>query len=125
MTTPRSSQTGETPLTRDLLYAIRYYLGRRRTQFVLAGLVIMAVLAFNWSWLVAIGVAPLLITVLPCLAMCGLGLCMNMRTGGSSSTDPKTDRRVDPAHDEAADNVGALSPGRPTSLAAEKRDDDH
>ncbi|RVH28084.1 hypothetical protein CN211_25985 [Sinorhizobium meliloti] len=34
-------------------------------------------LAFNWNWLVAAGVAPPLLSVLPCLAMCALGLCMN------------------------------------------------
>ena len=39
-------------------------------------LIVLAVVigaALNWSWLVAVGIAPLLITVLPCAAMCGLG----------------------------------------------------
>jgi hypothetical protein len=35
----------------------------------------------NWSWLVAVGIAPLLLTALPCIAMCGLGLCMNRMKG--------------------------------------------
>ena len=42
--------------------------------------------ALNWSWLVAMGIAPLLVTVLPCAVMCGLGLCMNRIMGGSCST---------------------------------------
>lgn len=44
---------------------------------------ITAAAAWQWSWLVAIGVAPLLISFAPCAAMCGLGLCMH-RMGGSA-----------------------------------------
>lgn len=35
-------------------------------------------LAFGGGWgkLVAIGVAPIILSILPCLVMCGLGLCM-------------------------------------------------
>src|SRR3546814_3036862 len=36
--------------------------------------------------LVAVGVAPLLLSVLPCAAMCALGLCMNRMAGKSCST---------------------------------------
>ena len=83
MTAPRSQETTETTLTQDLLYMARYYLGGRRGLLILAGLVIAAGLALNWSWLVAVGIAPILIAVLPCLAMCALGLCMS-RAGGKS-----------------------------------------
>lgn len=61
----------------------RYYLGGRRGLLILAGLAIAAGLALNWSWLVAVGIAPILIAILPCLAMCALGLCMS-RAGGKS-----------------------------------------
>lgn len=37
---------------------------------------VAAGLAWQWSWLVAIGAAPVLLSVGPCAAMCGLGLCM-------------------------------------------------
>jgi hypothetical protein len=41
-------------------------------------------LAWQWSWLTAIGVAPVLLSVAPCLAMCALGLCsVGMLAGGS------------------------------------------
>jgi hypothetical protein len=43
-------------------------------------------LALNWSWLVAIGVAPLLVALAPCAAMCALGLCMSRMGGKSCST---------------------------------------
>lgn len=38
-------------------------------------------LAVNWSWLVAAGVAPLILSLGPCAVMCALGLCMNMSNG--------------------------------------------
>ena len=47
---------------------------------------IVAGIAFNWGWLVAAGVAPLLLSVLPCVAMCALGICMHRMTGGSSGS---------------------------------------
>ena len=52
-------------------------------RFVLGAVALglIAAAAWQWSWLVAIGVAPLLISVAPCAAMCGLGLCMH-RVGG-------------------------------------------
>ena len=79
----QQSQSRNGSLSRDLLYALRYYLGNRRALLVLAGLVIATGLALNWSWLAAVGIAPILISLLPCLAMCALGLCMN-RSGSKS-----------------------------------------
>lgn len=86
MVDTQQSQSQDGSLGRDLLYALRYYLGSRRGVLVLAGLAITAGLALNWSWLAAAGIAPILIIVLPCLAMCALGLCMNRSGGKSCST---------------------------------------
>ncbi len=36
---------------------------------------IIGVTIFNWAWLVAAGLAPILLATLPCLAMCALSLC--------------------------------------------------
>lgn len=36
----------------------------------------IAGLTFGWEQLVLFGLAPILISLLPCLIMCGLGLCM-------------------------------------------------
>jgi len=47
-----------------------------RTWMVVGLAAVGAGLAFNWDWLAAAGVAPILIAVAPCLAMCALGLCM-------------------------------------------------
>jgi len=72
----------EGSLGRDILAASKYGLYRLRARLGTGGLVIVgaavigAGLALNWSWLVAIGVAPLLLTALPCVVMCALGICM-------------------------------------------------
>lgn len=85
MRTPEPTPTSETPLSQDLIYALRYYLGGRRGLLALAAAATVGGLVFNWNWLVAIGAAPLLIAALPCLAMCALGLCMNRIAGRSSA----------------------------------------
>ncbi|MEQ8164705.1 MAG: hypothetical protein RID96_19910 [Nitratireductor sp.] len=91
MADTQQSQSQDGSLGRDLLYALRYYLGSRRGLLVLAGLAIAAGLALNWSWLAAAGIAPILISVLPCLAMCALGLCMNRMTGGACAAKRAAD----------------------------------
>lgn len=80
-TPAKASETAATPLMRELLYAAWYYLGGRRGLWILAAGALVAGLAFNWSWLVAAGIAPVLIAVLPCVAMCALGLCANKMAG--------------------------------------------
>ena len=55
----------------------------RSWRFWIATLLItlVAVAAFSWNWLIAIGLAPLLITLLPCAVMCTLGIfCMSKKT---------------------------------------------
>jgi len=88
MTAPRLTEPSETTLTQDLLYAARYYLGGRRGLIILAAVVVIAGLALNWSWLVAAGIAPILLGVLPCLAMCALGLCMHRAGSKSCAASP-------------------------------------
>jgi hypothetical protein len=88
MTAPCLTEPSETTLTQDLLYAARYYLGGRRGPLILAAVAVIAGLALNWSWLVAAGIAPILLGVLPCLAMCALGLCMHRAGGKSCSAKP-------------------------------------
>ena len=65
------------------------WFGRRRVM--LGGLAIALIgagLAWQWSWLVAIGAAPLLVTAAPCAAMCALGLCMHRMCGHTGSATP-------------------------------------
>ena len=76
-----SSKTSDRTLAPDIINAIRYYLGGRRAWFVLAAVLVLGGIAANWGWLVAIGVAPILIAFLPCAVMCVLGVCMQKAAG--------------------------------------------
>jgi hypothetical protein len=58
----------------------RWISGRRRAWW-LAAIVILAGVALGWNWLAAIGALPVLLALLPCAAMCALGLCMNRNHG--------------------------------------------
>ena len=68
---------------------LRHYLTSRKVLAVLAIAVIGGGLALNWSWLVAVGIAPILIALAPCAAMCALGLCMH-KMGSKSCSDGKS-----------------------------------
>ncbi len=56
-----------------------------RRAWVLAAVAFAgAGLALGWPWLAAAGLAPLAISLLPCAAMCALGLCMMGGKDGKS-----------------------------------------
>src|SRR3546814_20874596 len=81
-------------LAHDLLGLARHYLGRRRVLLRLAGLALAARLTLNWGWLTASGIAPILVSLLPCAAICGLGLSIHNRGDKSSSVGtPARDAR--------------------------------
>lgn len=65
------------------------WLTRRRLLLVGAATVIGGGMALNWVWLTAIGLAPVLVSLAPCVAMCGLGLCMKGGSGKSCSKSPE------------------------------------
>jgi YHS domain-containing protein len=77
MTNAQSTDRSDQSLTRDILYAVRYYLGGPRGLIILAVILIIGGVALNWLWLVAAGLAPFLIVFLPCAVMCALGMCMH------------------------------------------------
>jgi len=96
MNTTTETKPAETSLTRDWINLGRYYAGRylggRRGLVILTLTALGIGLALNWSWLVAIGVAPLLISLAPCAVMCALGLCMSRMGGNSCSAQSPTAR---------------------------------
>ncbi len=100
MTLPQSDAT-ERPLGRDLAYAARYYLRNRWTLVALASAAVILGLYFGgWAWLVAAGLAPILLSTLPCLVMCGLGVCMMCRgqsqpTASRDAVDAPTSTALD------------------------------
>lgn len=72
-------------LWQTTLALLRHYSGGRRGLIVAAaGVTLVALtLYLSWGWLAAIGVAPLLLALAPCAALCALGLCAD-RLGGRS-----------------------------------------
>jgi hypothetical protein len=102
-----TTKTSETPLTQDLLSLLRYWLGGRRGLIGLITLAVMAGAILNWGWLVALGIAPLILALLPCAAMCALGLCMSKMMGNSSCASQQ----------DAAKNTGASQTGQSETLS--------
>lgn len=90
----QSAEAAEPSLMTTVSALARHYLGGRRGLMVLS-VAVLAAAFFNWGWLVAIGVAPLLVALAPCAAMCALGLCMKGMGGKSCSSPSKT--QADPA----------------------------
>ncbi len=87
MTVVKSTETAEVPLSTLGLNLARHYLGNRWALLVLGGLAVILGLYFGgWAWLVAAGLAPIILATLPCLVMCGLGFCMMCRSGEKQST---------------------------------------
>jgi hypothetical protein len=91
MTNSRMIDRSQPSPTRSVFAALRAWSGSRLGLLSIAGVAIVAGLGFNWSWLVAIGVAPLVIGILPCAAMCALGLCMMNMAGKQTSTGPSNE----------------------------------
>jgi hypothetical protein len=68
---------------------IRPWLTGRR-GLIIGGLALTVTgLALGWSWLSAIGVAPVILSLAPCAAMCALGACA-MRWGNASGSTQNT-----------------------------------
>jgi hypothetical protein len=65
------------------MYALHNYVSSRWLLLAIGALVLIIGATLNWGWLVAAGIAPILIAVAPCAIMCGLGLCAMKMMGGS------------------------------------------
>jgi hypothetical protein len=95
--------------------AVKSYLPGRRGLLVLASVVLVAGLVMNWSWLVAAGIAPILLAVAPCALMCAAGYCMSRMTGQSCAPETTSQKTAEPAADEtvpvASDGLAAQSAG--------------
>jgi hypothetical protein len=98
----------EPSLGRDMLWAARYYLGTRWTLPTLGSLGIIASLYFGgWGWLVAAGLAPVVLSTLPCLVMCAFGVCMMCRSGEKHSAVSRD--TADPALSSASPSTTEIS----------------
>lgn len=88
MTISTSIHFLERPVVRNLLGHLRRGLGGRRALWLVAGLAFAAGLALKWNWLVAAGIAPVLVSLLPCAAMCALGFCAHKMSGAAAAKLP-------------------------------------
>jgi hypothetical protein len=82
MTTSDATKTAGVSLTRGWLQLLRYYLGNRWALLLLGALMLAIGMYLSWAWLVAAGVAPILLTLAPCAVMCAQGLCSMKMMGG-------------------------------------------
>lgn len=62
--------------------SIRFVLGGWKFWLTVAAVTLIVGAAFNWSWLVAAGIAPVMLALAPCVAMCALHLCSNKESEG-------------------------------------------
>lgn len=67
--------------------ALARILLRPRNLLILSTAAVTAGAFLNWQWLVAAGVAPIILAVLPCAIMCALGVCMMPKRRGSDDKD--------------------------------------
>lgn len=111
-TATETTRTGEPSLAKATMDLVRYYLSGRRGLILLFVAALGLAMAFNWGWLAAVGIAPLLLALAPCAAMCALGLCMNKMGKQSSSTQSNPGARG-----------GAATSSSTTTPAAEVRDE--
>jgi hypothetical protein len=121
-----ATKSAETSLTREWIDFVRYHVGRhlggRRGLLVTAVAVLVIGGALNWSWLVAIGIAPLLIAIAPCAVMCALGLCMSRMGGQSCSSESSVADRQSRARSSPSDR-DVEAPSEPVALVADGRAD--
>ncbi len=75
MESKNCSDAASATLPSDTAVRTRVWLTKTRILLVVASIVMITGLALNWSWLTAIGLAPLLLSLAPCAVMCALGLC--------------------------------------------------
>ena len=75
MTISNPSRPVQNSLANNVQSAARRILGNRFGLLAIAALILGLAAYSNWGWLVAAGLAPLLLSIAPCAAMCALGLC--------------------------------------------------
>jgi hypothetical protein len=66
---------------------------RKAVLIALAALTIAVGLFFGWGWVAAAGLSPVVLGLLPCVAMCAAGLCMN-RFGQKTACAGRTEISV-------------------------------
>jgi hypothetical protein len=113
-----STQSSTPPPPNLATNALRALLGNRRGLLVIGAVVLGLGLVFKWNWVVAAGIAPFVLAVLPCAAMCALGLCMSRMTNGSSAAQPPASNAASPTSFPLVPATGDQSETQPASGAS-------
>lgn len=93
-----SNTIPETSLSADTFRYVRYQL-RGRRGLVVAGTALGGpALWFGWPWLVAAGLAPILIAIAPCAVMCAVGARTMKACGTKNATDASSAPLSRPRH---------------------------
>ena len=87
------------------------WLGSRRALIITGIVVVAAGMALGWHWLSAIGLAPVILSLAPCAAMCALGACAMMK-GAASCASPDPKKGTDPSGPVPAPGVPATENDR-------------
>lgn len=115
-----TEKTTETSLAKHTLNLLWYYVGGRRRLIILTVVLLAAGAAFNWSWLVAAGIAPLFSVLALGAVMYGFGVCMNKVCGASRSPRrPRANRDIDKRSPSAAPNT--MRPDNPIVVVPDEK----
>jgi hypothetical protein len=112
MSETKAADLSARPWPQLTLGVLRGFARDRRVLIVAGVLALVLGAAFNWSWLIAVGAAPVLLAVLPCAAMCALGLCaMSMNGSSPGATTAPTGATADGSAESqgGGDKVKGLS----------------
>ena len=114
MSVSTSRQTvADTSLTRDIGRYVRHQLRGRRGMIVASVVLAAPALWFGWPWLVAAGLAPLIIAMAPCAVMCAVGACA---MGGKSCKKSEADSAASSAAEASLGS--ALAAPKPLKSAS-------
>ena len=75
---------------------IRRAIGGPRGLIILGIAIVAGGLTLGWGWLTAVGLAPIILALAPCAAMCAIGVCA-MSRGGASRPSQTTPDKADQA----------------------------
>ena len=93
---PRRLPGSAAPLPPTIGGWLRGWLSGRRGLVVAAVALTGGGLALGWNWLAAVGVAPLLLSLAPCAAMCALGWCMMPKSAQSPAVNAEDSKNASP-----------------------------
>ncbi len=88
--------TSAPPKLRNVLHSLGRRIRLRGMLIAVATLAIVTGVALNWTALVAAGLAPLILVLLSCAAMCAIPLCMKHgQSGDAKGSKPPAEKPGD------------------------------